>query len=67
MLLDQFPQAKIIACVRNVAWVMGSIERRYAADPYEIIHGMAIAGAVTPRSTVPELPLIGVADAFGQY
>ena len=36
MLMDQFPQAKLIACVRNVAWIMDSVERRYAADPYEI-------------------------------
>jgi sulfotransferase len=34
-LLDLFPQAKVIACVRNVAWVMDSIERLYRADPYE--------------------------------
>jgi sulfotransferase len=35
LLMDQFPGAKVIACVRNVAWVMDSIERRYRADPYE--------------------------------
>ncbi|MGE5466714.1 MAG: sulfotransferase family protein [Ignavibacteria bacterium] len=34
-LLDLFPQAKIIACVRNVAWVMDSIERLYRKNPYE--------------------------------
>ncbi|MCK9637586.1 MAG: sulfotransferase [Methylobacter tundripaludum] len=34
-LLDLFPEAKIIACVRNVAWVMDSIERLYRANPYE--------------------------------
>jgi sulfotransferase len=34
-LLDLFPHAKIIACVRNVAWVMDSIERLYRANPYE--------------------------------
>jgi sulfotransferase len=32
---DMFPQAKVIACVRNVAWVMDSIERLYRANPYE--------------------------------
>lgn len=36
MLMDQFPGSKVIACVRNVAWVMDSIERKYAGDPYEI-------------------------------
>ncbi|HLD67018.1 MAG TPA: sulfotransferase [Pseudomonas sp.] len=36
MLMDQFPGAKVIACVRNLAWVMDSIERQYRADPYEI-------------------------------
>ena len=33
--LDLFPTAKVIACVRNVAWVMDSIERLYRANPYE--------------------------------
>ena len=32
---DLFPEAKVIACVRNVAWVMDSLERLYRADPYE--------------------------------
>ncbi len=34
-ILDLFPGAKVIACVRNVAWVMDSIERLYRANPYE--------------------------------
>ncbi|TJZ79166.1 sulfotransferase family protein [Chitiniphilus eburneus] len=34
-LRDLFPQARVIACVRNVAWVMDSIERLYRANPYE--------------------------------
>ncbi|WP_026144931.1 sulfotransferase family protein [Pseudomonas asplenii] len=34
-LRDLFPQSKVIACVRNVAWVMDSIERLYRANPYE--------------------------------
>src|ERR1044071_448789 len=33
--LDLFPEAKVIACVRNVAWVMHSLERLYRANPYE--------------------------------
>jgi sulfotransferase len=33
--IDLFPKAKVIACVRNVAWVMDSIERLYRANPYE--------------------------------
>lgn len=32
---DLFPKAKVIACVRNVAWVMDSLERLYRANPYE--------------------------------
>lgn len=35
-LMDQFPQAKVIACVRNVAWIMDSLERRFRANPYEL-------------------------------
>lgn len=34
-LVDLFPEAKVIACVRNVAWVMDSLERLYRANPYE--------------------------------
>ncbi|MFT5589214.1 MAG: sulfotransferase [Bradyrhizobium sp.] len=34
-LLDLFPQSKVIACVRNVAWVMDSLERLYRANPFE--------------------------------
>lgn len=32
---DVFPKAKVIACVRDVAWVMDSLERLYRANPYE--------------------------------
>ncbi|MBB6564341.1 sulfotransferase [Acidovorax soli] len=35
-LMEMFPGAKLIACVRNVAWVMDSIERRYRSNPFEI-------------------------------
>lgn len=34
-LLDLYPEAKVIACVRNVAWIMDSLERRYRANPFE--------------------------------
>ena len=34
-LMDLFPQARLLACVRNVAWVMDSMERLYRANPYE--------------------------------
>jgi sulfotransferase len=34
-LKDLYPHAKVIACVRNVAWVMDSIERRFRANPFE--------------------------------
>lgn len=48
-LLDLFPTAKVIACVRNVAWVMDSIERLYRADPYE---NTKLFNDETERSTV---------------
>jgi sulfotransferase len=35
LVLDLFPDARIIACVRNVAWVMDSLETLYRANPYE--------------------------------
>lgn len=47
--LDLFPQAKVIACVRNVAWVMDSIERLYRANPFE---NTKLFGDDTERNTV---------------
>jgi sulfotransferase len=47
--LDMFPQAKVIACVRNVAWIMDSIERLYRADPYE---NTRLFNSDSERSTV---------------
>ncbi|MDA8160109.1 MAG: sulfotransferase [Desulfobacteraceae bacterium] len=47
-LLDLFPNAKIIATVRNVAWVMDSLERLYRAHPFE--HTRLFSGG--ERSTV---------------
>ena len=32
---DLFPQAKVIACVRNVAWIMDSLKRLCRANPFE--------------------------------
>ena len=48
-LLDLFPQARVIACVRNVAWVMDSIERLYRKNPYE---NTALFGNEGERGTV---------------
>lgn len=48
-LMDMYPGAKIIACVRNVAWVMDSIERRYRANPFEITR---LFNDATERNTV---------------
>lgn len=48
-LMDQFPGAKVIACVRNVAWIMDSLERRYRANPYELTR---LFNDETERNTV---------------
>lgn len=32
---DIFPDAKILCCVRNIAWIVDSIERQFRANPYE--------------------------------
>nr|WP_315468232.1 sulfotransferase [uncultured Undibacterium sp.] len=48
-LLDLFPQSKVIACVRNVAWVMDSIERQFRSNPYE---NTKLFGNNMSRSTV---------------
>lgn len=34
-LLRLFPQARLIACVRNVAWVLDSLERKYRETAFE--------------------------------
>lgn len=34
-LRELFPQSKVIACVRNVAWVMDSLEKLFRANPFE--------------------------------
>lgn len=46
---DLFPQAKVIACVRNVAWVMDSLERLYRANPFE---NTKLFGDAVERNTV---------------
>lgn len=48
-LLDLFPEARLIACVRNVAWVMDSIERLYRKNPFE---NTALFSGDAERSTV---------------
>ena len=32
---EMFPQAKVIACVRDVPWIMDSIERLLQKNPFE--------------------------------
>ncbi len=49
LLADMFPQAKVIACVRDVSWIMDSIERMYRKDPYE---NTRLFGADGERATV---------------
>lgn len=49
LLAEQFPAAKVIACVRNVAWVMDSLERRFRANPYEVTR---LFGDGVERNTV---------------
>jgi sulfotransferase len=46
---DLFPGARVIACVRNVAWVMDSLERLYRANPYE---QTKLYGSDAERNTV---------------
>lgn len=46
---DLFPKARVIACVRNVAWVMDSLERLYRANPYE---NTKLFGDAVERNTV---------------
>lgn len=74
LLRDLFPQAKVIACVRNVAWVMDSLERVYRANPYEnsrLFHDEGERGTVysrtdtlAQRGRVVGLAWMSLKDAF---
>lgn len=35
LIRDLYPDAKVIACVRDVPWILDSLERLYRRDPYE--------------------------------
>ena len=48
-LMDLYPESKVIACARNVAWVMDSMERQFRANPFE---NTKLFGANPSRSTV---------------
>jgi sulfotransferase len=43
-LAELFPGSKVIACVRNVAWIMNSLERLHQANPFENSKLFAHAG-----------------------
>jgi sulfotransferase len=47
-----FPQAKVVACVRNLAWIMDSLERQVRAHPFELsaIYGHDPKGTVYSRT-----------------
>lgn len=51
LLAGLFPQAKVIACVRDVSWVMDSLERRVRANPYHFtrLFGPQNQGSVYSR------------------
>jgi len=59
LLLDLFPNAKVLACVRNLGWVMDSLERLYRANPYE---QTKLFGSDSERATV-----MSRVDALGQH
>ena len=46
-----FPEAKVVACVRDVSWVMDSLERRVRANPYHFtrLFGPVEQGTVYSR------------------
>lgn len=52
-MLDQFfPEAKIIACVRDVSWVLDSIERQAVKNPFHFsqMFGVGNSGSVYGRT-----------------
>ena len=49
LIADLFPEAKVIACVRDVSWVIDSLERVFQKDPYE---NTLLFGNDSERATV---------------
>lgn len=49
LLQELYPQSKVIACVRDVSWVMDSLERIYRKNPFEVSKLYGVEGA---RATV---------------
>ncbi|MGF1446568.1 MAG: sulfotransferase [Pikeienuella sp.] len=48
-LMQLFPEARVICCVRNVAWVMDSLERQFRSNAFEHTR---LFGTAAERSTV---------------
>lgn len=49
LLREMFPQAKVIACVRDVPWIMDSIERLLHKNPFE---NSKLFGSESERATI---------------
>jgi len=50
-LADHFPHAKVICCVRNISWIMDSVERLIRRNPHELsgLFGFEAGGTVYTR------------------
>jgi len=48
-LMTLFPQTKIICCVRDVAWIMDSLERQFRGNAFE---NTRLYNSSAERSTV---------------
>lgn len=50
-LADHFPNAKVICCVRNISWIMDSVERLVRRNPHELsgLFGFEAGGTVYTR------------------
>jgi len=50
-LADHFPQAKVICCVRNISWIMDSVEGLIRRNPHELsgLFGFEAGGTVYTR------------------
>ncbi|MGE5657522.1 MAG: sulfotransferase family protein [Actinomycetota bacterium] len=49
LISELFPEAKVICCVRNIAWIMDSIECLIHRNPFDISH---LFNSPTERATV---------------
>ncbi|MDF2235353.1 sulfotransferase [Albimonas sp. CAU 1670] len=64
-LAELFPDARVICMVRDVAWILDSLERRFRADPFE--HTRLFASAAERATVYTRVEALTAADRVVGY